>query len=193
MSQGYTLLNDPLNAQSEAFVPLYSNSGAIINGSAACVAAYPAIQGYPTVVYQDASGNNHFLFDPKTMADVTAWRTGVDNPPATPVTTLELGDFLNLFTATELIGFQTASTTDPEMAVIIWRANTTPGGVIDLTNPVVIEGVDYAASKGYGGFTATRAAQVLAGQAAPAASTTISASTAAPASNASTAASSTGS
>jgi hypothetical protein len=162
MTQGYTLLNDPLNAQSEAFVPLYSNAGAIINGSAACAAVFPQIQGFPTVVYQDASGNNHALYNPGTMEAVAQWRAAIDNPPAAPKpTSIPLAAFLERFTDAQLQGFQQAAVTDPQMQVIIWRTNTTPGGMVDLTNPVVQGYVNYAASKGYGGFTQAEATVVL--------------------------------
>ena len=73
-----TLLHDPNNAASTAFLALYGTSGAVITGHDACVSAFPNIQGFPTVVYQDANGASHFLFNPPDMAAVTAWRAGVD-------------------------------------------------------------------------------------------------------------------
>jgi hypothetical protein len=114
------------------------------------------------VVYQDASGNNHALYNPGTMEAVAQWRAAIDNPPAEPKpTSIPLAAFLERFTDAQLAGFQQAAATDPQMQVIIWRTNTTPGGMVDLTNPVVQGYVNYAASKGYGGLTAAEAAIVL--------------------------------
>ena len=78
MAQEYTLLHDPNNAASTAFLALYGTSGAVVSGHNDCVADYPNIQGFPTVVYQDANGASHFLFNPPDMPTVTAWRAGID-------------------------------------------------------------------------------------------------------------------
>jgi len=162
MAQGYTLLHDPNNAASIAFLAIFGTSGAVITGHDQCVAYMPNIQGFPTVVYTDGNGNNHALYNPADMPTVTAWRQGIDNPPAAPKpTSIPLAAFLERFTDAQLAGFQTAAATDPQMQVIIWRTNTTPGGMIDLTNPVVQGYINYAASKGYGGFTPAEAAVVL--------------------------------
>jgi hypothetical protein len=162
MAQGYTLLHDPNNAVSTAFLALYGTSGAAITGHDACVAAFPNIQGFPTVVYQEAQGANHFLYAPPDMSTVTAWRTAIDNPPATSKpTVIPLAAFLMRFTDAQLTGIQQATSTDPLMQVYIWRANTTPGAMIDLTNQEVVGAVNYAAGKGYGGLTAAEATMIL--------------------------------
>jgi hypothetical protein len=162
MTQGYTLLNDPLNAQSEAFVPLYSNAGAIINGSAACAAAYPQIQGFPTVVYQDASGNNHALYNPGTMAAVREWREAIDNPPPPPSpTVISRGDFLLRFTQAELVAIMTALPSDPELQAAKMLMEASDNNQVGLTWTTTTTYINYLVTRTPSILTQDRATTIL--------------------------------
>lgn len=106
---GLTLLHDPNNADSVAFFTLFGESGTVIADHAACVAVMANFQGYPTVLYEDASGAQHALYNPADMAAVEAWRQGIDNPPALAApTVITKYTFLNRFTMAELAAAITA-------------------------------------------------------------------------------------
>lgn len=105
-----TLLHDPNNAASVAFLPLFGASGEVITGHDACVAACPNIQGFPTVVYQGQT-----LFNPANMAAVAAWQAGIDHPPVQA-----LGAIVSKYT------FSTKLLTPAEGMAIFALAKTNP-------------------------------------------------------------------
>lgn len=153
-----TLLHDPNNAASTAFLALYGTSGAVITGHDACVAAFPNIQGFPTVVYQDAAGNNHALYNPGTMEAVTAWQAGIDNPPAPPTpTVISKYAFASRFTPAERQSVLAATASD----VILQDARSMLDMAqdVDLTDPNTANYVNYLASKSL--LTASRATAIL--------------------------------
>jgi hypothetical protein len=180
-----TLLHDPNNAASVAFLALWGTTGPVITGHDASVAAYPAIQGYPTVVYQDASGNNHFLFNPADMAAVTAWETAIKTPSqAQPVYVSKI-DFNNRFEASERQAVLLAIRNGD---VVLEDANNTlslttdPPGV-NLNDTNLQSWANYLVND-VKILTAERANAILAGSSITISATT--ASNAAPASNAGT-------
>jgi len=165
MAQGYTLLHDPLNAASTAFLALFGSSGAVITGHDACVAAYPSIQGFPTVVYQDAGGADHFLFNPESMAAVTAWSEGIDTALSSPATLgpiIEKGIFLTqMITPQEGAAMELAVTKDTTGELIFAKSVYENESVIDLRSTAL--SLYLNAMVAAGALTAARVTQILAG------------------------------
>ena len=155
-SMSLILLHDPNNAASVAFLPLFGASGEVITGHDACVAAYPNIQGYPTVAYKGQT-----LFNPVDMAAVSAWQAGIDHPPVQA-----LGPIVSkytfstkLLTSVEGMAIFALSKTNPQMEyakMIFDQAEQ-----VDLHDPNVAMYLGVARQAGV--ITGERVAQVLAG------------------------------
>jgi len=158
----YTLLHDPNNAVSAAFLAAFGTSGQVLSDPGQCASLLSNIQGYPTVVYTDSKGVSHALFDPADMAAVTAWQAGIDNGQATvpQVEFTRLG-FLGLFTDAELAQLKLVEATDQTVAVFWekYRAADT----IRLDDPTTVAALGYLVSKAY--LTDARRVAILAGQA----------------------------
>lgn len=151
------LLHDPNNAASVAFLDLFGDAGEVITGHDECVAAFPNIQGFPSVVY-----NGQALYNPQDIASVAAWQTGIDNPPAQP-----LGPVMSKYT------FATKLLTAAEGMAIFALAKTSPqmeyakmifdqAEVVDLRDPNVVMYLGIAQQAGV--ITAERVEKILAGE-----------------------------
>ena len=108
-------------AASRNFLALWSAAspvpGEVLLDHAACVAMMPNMQGYPTVVYEDAAGQRHVLFNPQNLAAVTAWRDGIDNPPKSTVMSRYV--FSQRFHSDEMLAILAAQSTDTAVALFL--------------------------------------------------------------------------
>jgi len=132
--------------------------GDVVTDHAAAVALMPAFRGYPAVVYEDATGERHCLFNPLTLEAVTAWRGGIDNPPV--VTTMSVTAFYARFTETELKAARELAKTDSDVDLFWVRVQGAASTGIDLTYPPVVKGVNYLVGK-IDGFDQARADAIL--------------------------------
>ncbi len=108
------------------------------------------------MVYEDAAGARHCLFNPQDLATVEAWREGIDNPPQ--ATSMSRTAFLARFTNAELLAARELSKTD--VVLDLFWMQVLAADVVDLTYQPVIDGVRYLVGK-LPGFDAARADAVL--------------------------------
>lgn len=159
MAQGLILLHSEYVAASRDFLALWSVAtpipGEVLSDHAACVAMMPNMQGYPCVVYEDAAGARHVLFNPASLEAVVAWREGIDSP--SPVTTMTQLAFRKRFTFTERTAIELAAVTDPEVRTV--QKDFEAAQEIDLTYPDLITGIALLVAKGL--LTQTRADAIL--------------------------------
>lgn len=121
MAQGLFLLHSELVAASRDLLALWQAAdpipGEVVTDHAMAVALMPAFQGYPAVVYEDASGERHTLFNPLTMEAITVWREEIDNPPV--VTTMSRYAFSQRFHSDEMLAILAAQSTDAAVALFL--------------------------------------------------------------------------
>lgn len=160
MAVNLYLLHSELVEASRELLTLWDTAnpipGEVVTDHAAAVALMPQFAGYPAVVYEDASGKRHCLFNPVDIAAVTTWRDGIDSP--SPVTTMSRTAFLSRFTSTELVEARALAKTDP--VVDLFWMQLLAADVVDLTYQPVIDGVRYLVGK-LTGFDAARADAIL--------------------------------
>lgn len=160
MAQGLFLLHSELVAASRDFLALWQTAtpvpGDVVTEHAAAVALMPNFCGYPAVVYEDAQGQRHCLFNPANLEAVTAWRAIID----TPTTSSEMSRtaFLARFSAAELVEARSLAKEDP--VVDLFWMQLVAADVVDLAYQPVIDGVHYLVGK-LAGFDAARADAVL--------------------------------
>lgn len=77
MHQGLTLLHSANVEASRVFLALWGGTGGVLEGDAARDLA-PAYPGCPCVIYEDAQGVRHQLFNPLNMAAVIEWQAAID-------------------------------------------------------------------------------------------------------------------
>lgn len=160
MAKGLFLLHSDYVPASRDLLALWQAEtpppGEVVTDHVAAVALVPAFQGYPSVVYEDAAGARHVLFNPSDMTAVTAWREDIDNPPKP--TTLSKYAFSQRFHSDEMIGVLALRLTDPVVGLFLQLMDYAQE--IDLTDVNIKSGVEYLVS--IGKLTQDRAAAILA-------------------------------
>lgn len=159
MAQGLFLLHSEHVTASRDLLALWDaqtpSPGEVVTSHEAAVALMPAFQGYPAVVYEDATGARSTLFNPPDLAAVTAWRNSIDNP--SPVTILTHLAFRKRFTFTERTAIEAAAVADPEVRTV--QKDFEAAQEIDLTYPDLIAGLTLLMAKGL--LTQTRVNEIL--------------------------------
>jgi len=159
MAQGLFLLHSDLVQASRDLLTIWQAAnpvpGDVVTDHAAAVALMPQFTGYPAVVYEDATGTRHCLFNPLTLETVTAWREGIDNPPK-PTVMSQIA-FSKRFTPPERIAIRQAAATDPEVFDAMDMLDRTPNP--DLVDPLLLECMHLLLSKGL--LTQDRATAIL--------------------------------
>ncbi len=148
MAQGLFLLHSELVAASRDLLALWQAAdpipGEVVIDHAAAVALMPAFQGYPAVVYEDASGARHCLFNPADLAAVTSWRAGIDNPP--PATVMSKYIFSRRFMADEMMAILAIRSTDPAVGLFLQLLDYAQE--VDLSDTNIKSGIEYLVSIG---------------------------------------------
>lgn len=126
---------------------------------AAHAAAWCANQGVTPIARttQSPMPQTGDTVDPTTGA----WVSSPPPPAPVPVTLITQIAFMQLFTATEMVGIYTAAASSPVIQVLLAQLQMATDGMINLTNPTVIAGVNQLETAGL--IAAGRAAQILAG------------------------------
>lgn len=159
MAQGLSLLHSDHVAASRDLLALWTAEtplpGEVVTDHVAAVALVPAFRGYPSVVYEDATGARHVLFNPLTLEAVATWREGIDNPPK--AATLSKYAFSQRFHSDEMIGVLALRLTDPVVGLFLQLMDYAQE--IDLTDVNIKSGVEYLVS--IGKLTQDRAAAIL--------------------------------
>ncbi|EFL52047.1 hypothetical protein DesfrDRAFT_1216 [Solidesulfovibrio fructosivorans JJ]] len=149
MAQGLFLLHSDLVAASRNLLALWQTAnpvpGDVITDHATAVALMSNIQGYPTVVYEDASGQRHVLFNPSTLEAISAWRDDIDNPPAQA--RFSPAEFMRLFTQNELDAVLAAEATDTDVRRM-W-AFIRAVGYVDMADPLTQSSLRMLREKNY--------------------------------------------
>lgn len=101
-----------------------------------------------------------------TPAIIDQYEATIPEPsPAMPSTVVDLRDFMRLFTRTERIAFRDAAAANKDFQDAYELL--TAGPTVDRAHPDVAEVLTQMAGAALGGFSAARAAQVIAGTAPP--------------------------
>ncbi|EFL52043.1 hypothetical protein DesfrDRAFT_1212 [Solidesulfovibrio fructosivorans JJ]] len=119
--------------------------GDVITDHAAAVALMPQFAGYPAVVYEDAQGQRHCLFNPLTLEAISAWREGIDTPPVQ--TRYTPAEFMRLFTQNELDAVLAAEATDADVKRM-W-AFIRAVGYVNMADPLTQNSLRMLREKNY--------------------------------------------